>query len=77
MNIQNRTPAQYLPQATCLLAGFVFALCMGLIGTSDYEQQVADADMYCAMVKEGTWPAATRPECAQTKTADAQQLANL
>ena len=37
--------------AASLLAAF------GLIGNADYEDEMAQNELYCEMVSEGSWPA--------------------
>ena len=37
-------------------ATFVILLLMGLVGTGDYEDQLAEQRFYCEQVSEGHWP---------------------
>jgi hypothetical protein len=77
MNIQDRTESQSLPPITLFLGGLVFALVVGLVGGGDYEQQVADAQYTCNMVKDKAWPSAMKPECAPRALEAPVQLAKL
>lgn len=46
--------------ATKLNAAFaiiILLLAFGLVGQSDYEEELAAKRHYCKMVEEGTWPA--------------------
>jgi len=46
--------------ATRLNAAFaiiILLLALGLVGQSDYEEELAAKRHYCNMVEEGTWPA--------------------
>ena len=46
--------------ATRLNAAFaiiILLLALGLVGQSDYEDELAAERHYCNMVEEGTWPA--------------------
>ena len=56
-------------QATLALVG-VFLL-LGLMGRMDYEDQQAEQERYCEMVKAGFWPdfnGTYRDECQQPKS---------
>lgn len=37
--------------------GVCFAMLFGLVGSYDYENELASQSLYCDMVAEGTWPA--------------------
>jgi len=80
MSTPNRTPPIYMRREACFLLGVVFALCLGLVGKSDYEQKVADVEYTCDMIKARAWPSAVRPACkheAREAEQAPQQLAKL
>ena len=37
--------------------GMIFAVLLGMVGSFDYQDAQANEQIYCEMVKEGTWPA--------------------
>lgn len=61
-------------------SGFLLALILGglgMVGTGDYEQAVADQALYCRMVAEGAWPESPDYQCEQPAQDDPEHLASL
>jgi hypothetical protein len=63
MNIQDRNAPQRVSPTALFIAGVVTALCVGLVGGADYDQEVADARFTCNMVSVQAWPSAYKPDC--------------
>lgn len=43
-------------ESVAIVAVFVFALLFGVVGRLDYEDAVAEENLYCSNVKDGIWP---------------------
>ena len=41
---------------TKIAFGMIFLCGFGTVGTMDYEDELAERELYCDMVKEGKWP---------------------
>ena len=39
-----------------IVLGICFAMLIGLIGSYDYEAELASQSLYCDMTTEGSWP---------------------
>lgn len=56
MRTHNHKRQQFMGPVSTFLTGVALAVCFGLAGSADFEQQVADAKFNKQMVQEGTWP---------------------
>ena len=39
-----------------VVLGMMFAMLIGLIGSYDYDEELASQSLYCKMATEGSWP---------------------
>jgi hypothetical protein len=39
-----------------VILGMTFAMLLGLVGSYDYEDELASQSLYCDMTTEGSWP---------------------
>lgn len=51
------TTEKRIMKARKLLIGLVVLGLFGLVGSMDYQDELAEERHYCQMVKEGNWPA--------------------
>lgn len=56
MRTRNHKPQQFMGPVPTFLAGIVLAVCFGLAGSADFEQQKKDDQFAKQMIQEGTWP---------------------
>ena len=40
-----------------IVLGVCFAMLFGLVGSFDYDEELASQSLYCNMTAEGSWPA--------------------
>jgi len=46
-----------------ITVGLAFLIILGIVGSSDYGEQVRQDEYYCSMVASGAWPAYEDFEC--------------
>lgn len=56
------------------LAGVAFIVALGLVGQSDFEDEIRAAVHHCEMVEAGHWPNYDGTDCAKVYASAAEHL---